>query len=501
MRFHLTPSAYLTPSAFFRLLLVFSVIASYVLFVEIGLPPVKLGNNAKEAKLLFPLEFSITPDSYYQMLSEGFLKGQLSLSMLPAAKLLNLPDPYNSYQNQDFRIVKFFTKENYIYTSYLAHDLSLYHKKFYMYFGPLAAVTFFIPIKLLTNYYPSESLAVIFFLTLGFMMQFLLIIEIKRKYFSSISELWVLVAGLLLGFANNAPFLTRGIFYEVAIASAYCSTSFAIYFLYNIITNNQKIRDIILFSLFISLAGAGRPHFIFLSLLLIPSLIIYFFKTSTRNRFYTFSAALILPALCVGSLLGMYNYLRFGSIYEFGQNYTLLASAEFGGGDSPLFPSEIIRNMTNRFYSYFFQPYHLDYFDFHYNLINLTSGYVGYHIAGVLWTAPVIIFVIFLPKLILVNFKKKDKDILPLLHFLIFFSIIPVAIISFLLLINSACQRYITDFISYLIILAIISIWLLKDSALSKKYHQHLQALFILLASISIIVCYRHGLYMQHAAA
>ncbi|MDR3490553.1 MAG: hypothetical protein P4M12_00755 [Gammaproteobacteria bacterium] len=481
-------------SIFFRFILVFSVIASYVLFVETGLPPLKLGNNPKEAKLLFPLEFSITPDSYYQMLSEGFLKGQLSLSMLPTKKLLNLPNPYNSYQNRSFRIVNVTMQDN-IYTSYLAHDLSLYHKKFYMYFGPLAAVSFFIPIKLLTNYYPSESLAVIFFLTLGFIIQFLLIIEIKKKYFCNISEAWIFGAGLLLGFANNAPFLSRGIFYEVAVASAYCSTSFAIYFLYNILTDNQKIRDILLFSFFISLAVAGRPHFILLCLVLIPSLFIYFFKTFPHKRFCILSTALLLPALCVGSLLGMYNYLRFGSIFEFGQNYML--SAEFAS--SGLFSTEIIRNVTNGFYSYFVRPYYRDYFDFYNNASKPAFGYAIDHLAGVLLTTPVIIFIIFLPRLIFENIKKNNKKLTPLLHFLIFLSIIPVIIISFLLILSSASQRYITDFISYLVILTIISLWLLKESAYSQKYRKPLQALFMLLASISIIVCYRHGLYMQRA--
>jgi|GEM_PF-4335686 len=481
---------------FARLILVLSVILSYVLFAEITIPPIKL-DAPPGVKFLYPLQFSKTADSYYQMLSEGFLKKQLSLSTVPKQELLDLPDPYNAIQNQRYRGYIWRAPSGYSYIYYANNDLSLYHNKFYMYFGPLAAVSFFIPVKLLTNYYPSESLAVIFFLSLGFMMQFLLMINIKEKYFPRLPEIWIFGVGLLLAFANNSSFLlARGVFYEVAISSAYCAMSFALYFLYKILVDGEKIRNIILFSLFSSLAAAGRPHFILVCLLLIVCLFIYFLKHVSRARLYSVSMSLFSPALCVVGLLGIYNYKRFGSIVEFGQHYMLLGTLNKNG----LFSLDIVRNITNGFYSYFIRPYYRDYFDYHYNLIKLSPGYALEHLAGIIWTAPIVIFIIFLPGLIRENFKNENKDVFPLLRFSIFLGIIPVTIIMFLLMLSAAAQRYVTDFISYLIILAIISVWFLKESESTKKHYKMLQVIFIVTASISIVVCYRHGLFKQYIA-
>ena len=59
------------------------------------------------------------------MLSAGFLKGQLSLSMIPSQEFLNLPDPYNPVQNQRYRATTFVLPNGYGYTAYFTHDLSL----------------------------------------------------------------------------------------------------------------------------------------------------------------------------------------------------------------------------------------------------------------------------------------------------------------------------------------------------------------------------------------
>src|SRR3990167_2477028 len=161
-----------------RLIIICCIVVAYMFFVTIGSHPFKM---------------SATPNNHYAYLTQGFLKGHLSLSISPPAELLSLSNPYDPKQNSHIR-----------WGNPIVHDISFYHEKYYLYFGPLPAMTFFIPFKLLTAFYPSESLAVFFFLSLGFIVGFCLLIKIKEKYFPALSELQLILAGLLLGFNCNS---------------------------------------------------------------------------------------------------------------------------------------------------------------------------------------------------------------------------------------------------------------------------------------------------------
>ena len=61
---------------------------------------------------------------FNSQLADSFLHRRLSLATRPSAALLALPDPYDPIANEKLR----------------AHDLSLYHGKYYMYWGPTPAV-------------------------------------------------------------------------------------------------------------------------------------------------------------------------------------------------------------------------------------------------------------------------------------------------------------------------------------------------------------------------
>src|SRR3990172_4889103 len=58
--------------------------------------------------------------NYYNMLSDAFLSGRLSLLLEPRKELLDLPDPYDPSLNAQFKL----------------HDVSLYNGKYYLPSGP-----------------------------------------------------------------------------------------------------------------------------------------------------------------------------------------------------------------------------------------------------------------------------------------------------------------------------------------------------------------------------
>ena len=61
----------------------------------------------------------------YAQLATAFQHGRLSLDSKPRPELLALPNPYNPSERHNIRYPK---------------DFSLYHGKFYLYFGPVPAL-------------------------------------------------------------------------------------------------------------------------------------------------------------------------------------------------------------------------------------------------------------------------------------------------------------------------------------------------------------------------
>ena len=66
--------------------------------------------------------------SYYDRLAGGFLRGQTSLTIMPAPAHLALPDPYDPVANRPFR------QRNGV------HDAVLFNGRFYLYWGPVPAL-------------------------------------------------------------------------------------------------------------------------------------------------------------------------------------------------------------------------------------------------------------------------------------------------------------------------------------------------------------------------
>ena len=402
-------------------------------------------------------EFSRVPQEHYQYLTQGFLSGHLHLSLAPKEELLKLSDPYNPIQNNALRL----------------HDASLFHGKYYLYFGPLPVVAFFLPVRLLTGLFPSELSSVFFFLSLGFIISFLLLSKIKDKYFPHIPESQLLFAGLILGFSSNAPFLLdRPFFYEAAISSAFCFMVIAIFFLYELLTSIFKIKNIFLFSLFLTLTIAGRPHFALLSFFLIPAVLYYLSKHVPKNQLILSIIALLAPALCITFSLGLYNYLRFDSVFEFGQNYQLAA---FDIRHQALFHvSHICQNFLSGIFYYFFQPYRLvmqfPYLHLGWPLLS-NSAYHVEAMTGIFWSMPIVLFFCaILPVFLKWYRESKNTGRGPLFLFMAFSIPLPIIIILFLCLLSGATQRYEMDFTPYLLILSIISFWLLQDYLTPAKF-------------------------------
>src|SRR2546423_6617383 len=144
---------------------------------------------------------------YYALLTDAFRAGQTHLLVQPPAELLALPDPYDAAANRQLRL----------------HDASLYHGKYYLYFGPTPALVLFLPYRVLTGSHLPTRIAVALFCAGGFACCCALFFLLARREKWDCPPWLGAAAVLSMGTAPAPSFLLiRPPVYAVAVAAGYC---------------------------------------------------------------------------------------------------------------------------------------------------------------------------------------------------------------------------------------------------------------------------------------
>jgi hypothetical protein len=282
---------------------------------------------------------------YYNLLTDAFLAGRLSLLVEPRKELLALRDPYDPHQNRGLRL----------------NDASLYRGKYYLYFGPTPALVLFIPFRVIFGTYLGQNLAVALLSLGGLGWSVLLLDFLTRIYFPS-TPFWMrLTAISCLSFSNVVPFiLRRPVVYEVAISAGYCFLLGSLFWLLSggLKDGRARLWRLFLGSLFLGLAAGCRPHHVFAAALLV----VLWLKCLREQYHYRVRDALkelyclFAPLLVCVALLGLYNYARFDSWTEFGVHYQLAGVSGVNPSKEAIFDPE--RILPNLFF-HFLAPYQM----------------------------------------------------------------------------------------------------------------------------------------------
>ncbi len=243
---------------------------------------------------------------HYEYLVDGFLKGHASLSVEPAPELLRLRDPYDSTQNGPWRL----------------WDASLYHGKYYLYFGP-TPVLLMLPWRVVTGHHLPERLAVAVFAAGGLAGLALLMAGVRRRHFPGVGPL---AAGAILFAAMCASWLPvtirRPDVWELPLVAACACLWWALYFLWRCLGSERVGRWALAAGTAVALMLGSRPTSLFAGGALL--LLLLDFRRPRGARFPVAAAV----ALAGGVALLAYNVARFGHPLEFGQSYQLWGSDE-----------------------------------------------------------------------------------------------------------------------------------------------------------------------------
>jgi len=256
-----------------------------------------------------------TPYSnYFDRQADGFLSGQLSLPEQPAPELAGLEDVYDWRQREGI---------NYLW------DVSYYQGRFYLYWGPFPALAAS-AIKLVhASQVEDQALLLIFFTGLGFSLAAIFSL-LRARFFPSAPAWTVFVFTLTAALAAPVYYLAnRPGVYETAIASAQCFLLLGIYAILRALAGSKRPGGWLLLA-GLSLGACLASRFSYAPALLFACLVTGLellrnprFKTRRLSALLAF--ALPLAAITAGLLL--FNYARFGSLFETGMRYQLTGDA------------------------------------------------------------------------------------------------------------------------------------------------------------------------------
>ncbi len=277
-----------------------------------------LGATAESEPVIeYPLSGNVENYSPYVQQFDAFQKGQLNIDVEPDERLLELQNPYDPNQRNDI---------DYLW------DRAFYDGKYYSYFGVAPIITIYYPFWLITGSLPNDTAVKTVFAVLAAVFLPLAVFELSKLTKKKITPWFVCMAAVGAFFASLVPVMQRGRaqFYYIAVLAAEAFLSLFVFLAVRALNSDNRTARLWL------LAGAGtafglgfhsRINTVFpAAIVAIVFLLVYLVK-SVKNKklgeFFANAAALGAPVAAALMFSLAYNYLRFGSPFEFGTSYQL----------------------------------------------------------------------------------------------------------------------------------------------------------------------------------
>ena len=279
----------------------------------------------------------------YAELAKAMAKGQLYLDEEPPTWLKSMEDPYDKGSRDEAQKE---TGEPYLF------DVAYYEGHYYVYFGVVPVLLFYLPFYLVTGANFPTAIGVLISI-IGFILGCSALLDrFARCHFKRVSiGLYLLLQIPLVVCCGIVYLLKFPTFYSLPIALGLAFSVWGLYFWMKGRAATRPEGWYVAGSLCMALVVGCRPQLIVLSLLAFP----LFWRTYiTKRRLFTPRGArefacLIAPYIVVAAGLMMYNRARFGSLTDFGANYNLTVNDMTKRGWN-------VGRLAPALFAYFLQP-------------------------------------------------------------------------------------------------------------------------------------------------
>lgn len=441
-----------------------------VIFIIIGtLNPAFLGITYTDGSFK-TTELMMENHNQYDQLAQAMLEGKVYIDKGDIPEFLKeMENPYDTTARQYAQTL---SGDRYRW------DVAFFNGHYYVYFGIVPLLIFYLPFRALFDAPFPTAIGVIFVAFIFCIGVFRLLGYFCKKYFTNISTGVYILLSLATTTLGGTMFLVkRPDFYSLPIL---CSISFIVWGIYFWLSgrDNQKRRNsrFLFGSLCFALAVGCRPQSILMSLVALPLFTIYFFKNK-----YIFTKegvkniiALSIPFIIVGSGIMYYNFIRFGSPFDFGSGYNLttndVSKRGFDWGRTGL-----------GLFTYLFQPPRFTARFPYIKHTDINTAYIGktvfeYCFGGLITSTPLLWSLFCLPKA--KNILKEKK----LYSLTVVLLIVAIAIVVVNTQAGGLLQRYFSDFGYIFLIAASLIVFAIVNSLKSAESNE--TAITLLLISI-----------------
>lgn len=411
----------------------------------------------------------------YARLADSFINGHVYLdSVQPPQALVDMENPYDLYARNE---VLSRSGGDYLW------DHAYFEGKYYVYFGALPALVYYVPYKLITGQDFPTHIGISINISLFIILAFLLLDAIMKKWFKEIPFIsYLLLAQVFIASSGIIFALRKPDLYAMPITMALILNMAGLYFWITFDRHKTKTMQGVclgLGSLCMALVVGCRPQFLLFSFLAIP----LFWKKLVHDRelfskkSIAHTLAFLLPYVAVAAVAMWYNYARFGSVFDFGANYNLTTNDMTKRGAN-------LGRVPLGLFAYFFQlPAISPRFPFVAET-NLSNCYMGTTIlesmfGGVLAAQP-ILWLIALTKFVRAELKEKRLYVFVICS-AVFSVIVAIADAQMAGILN----RYYMDY-SYLLLLPAVLI----AFVLLEKYGSRLHIPFVITCLVAACLLY-----------
>ena len=254
----------------------------------------------------------------YQFLADALLDGRLYLDTPVDSRLMAMKNPYDPQAREDLGLKAGRDFE---------WDTAYYSGKYYVYFGLVPALLTFAPYKIIFGEPLPAYCATQIFVTLFIVGFFALLKFLAEKFFPCLSlkiylSLAVALSLVSISYCTEAPAL-----YCTAISAGLALEVWSVFLLMRATFTVRRnfLAEIFFGALLGALAFGCKPTIALANILILPLL-----PRLLRGR--KSFLALSVPFIIVAACLMTYNYLRFDSVFEFGQSYQLTIADQHAFG-------------------------------------------------------------------------------------------------------------------------------------------------------------------------
>ncbi len=289
-------------------------------------------------------------------------------------------------------------------------DTCFYRGSFYVYFGIVPVLLFYLPYYLLFHGAFPTWLGVFLSGTGALCGVYYLLGQIRRRWFPESPYGWYLILSVIMGGSLNLSCaMLRPDFYYLPILLALCLSLWGMGLMLSAVSHfegggdGQVLSRLAGGALCLALTAGCRPQFLVGTFVMLPAVLPLFLKKEEKGRGLRLLAA-SLPYVLVAAGLMYYNFVRFGSVLDFGANYNLTTNDmtrrgwEWG-------------RLTEGIFMYLFQPVNLRLSFPFAEVTPFYSDYLGetvkdWTFGGVFWSRMILLG---LPGLVAARRGLRDK--------------------------------------------------------------------------------------------